>query len=327
MPFSNFLLRRRAVWRPDMYHGWGRSRSYFEGWYLKMVDPTGRHALALIPGISMDKNGAAHSFIQVMDGSAGRAFYHRFPVESFEPSAEKFELRIGENFFSDEKISLNLPNLTGEVRFLDLTRWPKMVGAPGIMGWFGFMPFMQCYHGVVSMNHRLEGSLLFDNQRIVFSDGGKGYIEKDWGSSFPRGYVWMQTNHFDGCERASLMASVAHIPWLGSYFIGFICGFWLDGKLYRFATYNGTKMHLRLSGDRAFLVFKNRKTELRIDARQAEGVPLVAPISGEMTGKINESLRAEIHVELLENGRRVFEKTGRHAGMELAGDLAILLKN
>ncbi|MCK7537696.1 MAG: tocopherol cyclase family protein [Marinilabiliales bacterium] len=26
--------------------------------------------------------------------------------------------------------------------------------------------------------------------------GGRGYIEKDWGHSFPSAYVWMQSNHF-----------------------------------------------------------------------------------------------------------------------------------
>jgi len=28
----------------------------------------------------------------------------------------------------------------------------------GIMGWYRFVPFMQCYHGVVSLNHKLNGT-------------------------------------------------------------------------------------------------------------------------------------------------------------------------
>ena len=48
------------------------------------------------------------------------------------------------------------------------------------MGWYRFVPFMECFHGVVSLNHELEGDFLIENQVFSF-DGGKGYIEKDWG--------------------------------------------------------------------------------------------------------------------------------------------------
>jgi hypothetical protein len=199
-----------------------------------------------------------------------------------------------------------------------------MLGAPGIMGWYSFVPFMECFHGVLSLQHRLEGSLKMGGKQLDFT-AGKGYSEKDWGRSFPRAYVWMQSNHFDTNDRASLMASVAHIPWLRSYFIGFISGFWLDGRLLRFATYTGAKQYLKLDSDRLTLIFKNPKTELRIQAQQAPGTALQSPISGEMTGKINESLQANLQVELLENGHRIFEGSTRTAGLEVAGEVDILL--
>jgi hypothetical protein len=44
-----------------------------------------------------------------------------------------------------------------------------------------------------------------------------------------------------------------------------------------------------------------------------------------MTGKIQESLQAEVQAELLENGRRVFEGTGRNAGLEVAGEIDLLV--
>jgi len=154
--------------------------------------------------------------------------------------------------------------------------------------------------------------------------GGKGYIEKDWGRSFPRAYVWMQTNHFGSTDRASLMASVAHIPWLRSHFIGFISGLWLEGRLYRFATYTGARMRLEIGTSTVSLILKNRREELRLLATQAAGTALVSPLLGEMTGKINESLQATVQTELLLDGHRVFEDTGRNAGLEVAGDVSVL---
>jgi tocopherol cyclase len=322
--------RLRSLWHPDEYQGWGRKRRYFEGWYFKLVSADQRHALAVIPGISMGDDGKQHSFIQVMDGKACTAQYHRFEAGEFQPSARGFEVLVGNNYFSGEKINLNLPGISGEINFKDAQPWPKMLGAPGIMGWYSFVPFMECNHGVVSLHHQLEGQLKIvdaatGSSSVADFTGGKGYIEKDWGRSFPRAYVWMQSNHFDTQDRASLMASAAHIPWLNGHFIGFISGFWLDGRLFKFATYTGARKLLHINDEQVELTFKNPKTELRILARQAPGTALHSPIAGEMTGKIQESLQAVLQVELLERGKRIFEGVGRSAGLEVAGYVDILL--
>lgn len=317
----------RALWNPDHYQGWGRTHRYFEGWYFKVVSADERHAMAFIPGISMGENGDRHAFIQVMDGKACTAEYHRFEASEFRPSEHNFEVWVGENFFSAQKIILRLPGISGEIHFKNTTPWPKMLGAPGIMGWYSFVPFMECNHGIVSLHHELEGKLVIDDlnsSHAINMTGGKGYIEKDWGRSFPRAYVWMQSNHFDGTERVSLMASAAHIPWLGSHFIGFISGFWLEDRLFKFATYTGARKFLKINHEEVELIFKNPKTELRILAKQAPGTALVSPLSGEMKGKIQESLQATIQVELLEKNRRIFEGIGRNAGLEVAGQIQVL---
>ena len=332
------LTKLRAIWNPDHFQGWGRTNRYFEGWYFKVVSPDEKHAMAFIPGISMTENGEKHAFIQVMDGKACTAQYYRFEAADFRPSEHEFEVWIGNNFFSANKIILDLPGISGEIQFKNTTPWPKMLGAPGIMGWYSFVPFMECNHGIVSLHHELEGELKIStcdetgeidrmtrSHPVNFSRG-RGYIEKDWGRSFPRAYVWMQSNHFDSSDRASLMASAAHIPWLKRHFIGFISGMWLEDRLFKFATYTGARKFLKIEGENVELVFKNPNTELRILAKQAPGTGLISPLSGEMKGKIQESLQATLEVELLENGQRIFEGTGRNAGLEVAGAVAVLMK-
>jgi tocopherol cyclase len=106
--------------------------------------------------------------------------------------------------------------------------------SPGAMGWYTFLPFMQTYRGILSLDHRMEGSLTIDLEKIDFSDG-RGTMEKNWGKAFPRAYIWIQSNHFS-TPGTSLTASVATIPWLGSWFRGFIVGLWHNDKLYRFTT-------------------------------------------------------------------------------------------
>lgn len=322
------MFRLRAAWHPDEYHGWGIQQRYFEGWYFKVVSPDERYALAFIPGIAMGEQGVAHSFIQIMDGKRCKAHYHRYAAEAFQPAHGHFSVSVGGSVFSSDQMVLDLPEAKGMLRFRDPFSWPKMLGAPGIMGWYSFVPFMECNHGIVSMDHRLEGTLelnLGDGPSTIDFTGGKGYIEKDWGRSFPRAYVWMQSNHFGGQARASLMASVAHIPWLTGHFVGFISGFLLDNRLFRFATYTGAKKFLSMDGQTVTLIFKQRRQELRILATQAAGTALVSPLQGEMTGKINESLQATLQVELWEGGQRIFEGVGRNAGLEVAGETGVLL--
>lgn len=315
---TNTFRRLRSVWHPDEYHGWGVTHRYFEGWYFKLVTADERFAFCFIPGISFTADGKSHAFIQIMDGKACKAYYHQFNATEFAPTPGKFEVKIGNNAFSDTSIRLDLPQFSGKIDLLNGVPWPKMFGAPGIMGWYSFVPFMECNHGIVSMNNRLSGSLTINNEVIDFT-GGKGYIEKDWGRSFPLAHVWIQSNHFDTADRASLIASVAHIPWFGTHFIGFISGMWLDGRLFKFATYTGATKHLDLQDDALTLIYKDRKRELRIHALQGAGTVLAAPLLGEMTGKIKESLNAELMVELIENGKRVFEGAGRNAGLEVVG--------
>jgi tocopherol cyclase len=322
---NHFIRRLRATWQPDMYHGWGKTRRYFEGWYLKIVDKTEKYAFAFIPGISMSPDGAAHAFIQVLDGKQCTSAYHRFSAEDFVPSEYDFNLQLADNQFSTQGLKLNLPNIVGQLQFQNPTPWTKMFGAPGIMGWFSFVPFMECYHGVVSLNHHITGSLEINGERIDFN-GGRGYIEKDWGISFPRGWIWLQTNHFNDNfnEPISLIASVAHVPFLGAHFIGYIVGFWFKGKLHRFATYTGAKMKAQLVDNQVFLSFKDSQYQLDIVATKAGTGNLISPIQGEMTGKMSESLQAIIHIRFFERGNLIFEGDGRNAGLEVAGETDVL---
>lgn len=203
--------------------------------------------------------------------------------------------------------------------------WPAENFGPGVMGWYGFVPFMQCYHGVVSMDHHLSGDIQILGQKISF-ENGRGYMEKDWGRSFPKAWIWMQTNHFVEAKGTSIMFSIAHIPWLTGAFVGFLGGLLFDGKVYPFATYNGTKYSITFIDNGVIIDLSRKKIDLSIIAHQADGADLKSPISGDMLGKVNESMKAKIHVHLKENGVTIFEGEGTHAGMEIAGDTSIFLK-
>jgi len=324
------LTPLRTTWNPAQYHGFGRRRRFFEGWYFKSVSPSGDAVLAIIPGVSRPDAGEPHAFVQVLDGLNRTSAYHRYELSEFHASRDRFDISVGPNHFSLDRIELDIAGaeaLRGELRFTGVHSWPARLLSPGAMGWYSLVPAMECYHGVLSFNHRIEGSLTFAGRTLDFT-GGKGYIEKDWGRSFPKTWVWMQTNHFAEAE-ASLTVSVAHIPWLGSSFTGCIIGLWLRGRLYRFATYTGAAVsRLEVSLDRVALRVEDRRHALEVNCRRHEGTIIAAPSLGAMTGRIAEAMTAEIEVCLSrkDHGQlcRVFADTGRHAGLEVVGDSGLL---
>ena len=65
---SKISAYTKAFFNHENYHGWFKKKTFFEGWYYKIVDKTEKYAFAIIPGIAMDAQGNKQSFIQVLDG-------------------------------------------------------------------------------------------------------------------------------------------------------------------------------------------------------------------------------------------------------------------
>ncbi|MFK7770485.1 MAG: tocopherol cyclase family protein [Saprospiraceae bacterium] len=316
----------QALFNPEQYHGWGKTKKYFEGWYYKIINADESKAFAFIPGIAMDENGVQQAFVQVLDGKNLTAEYHKFDAQQFIPEEGKFEVNLGNNFFSTKRINLNLPTATGELTFENQIPWSSSWYSPGIMGPFSFVPFMQCYHGILSMDHTIQGTLKIKGEDIDFSNG-RGYMEKDWGRSFPSGYIWMQTNHFSQLG-ISVKASVAKIPWMGTSFVGFIGGVWLHDRLIEFTTYNFTRLRKSFADEKKVeLVLENRKHRLEIFAHREAATSLASPILGFMDGRIEESMTAKIEVKLFDkkNKNVLLQDTGRNAGLEVAGKVSEIL--
>lgn len=314
---------------PEGFHGHGRSKEFFEGWYVKLVSADQKQRWAVIPGIFLGLDGSdkKEAFIQVLDGATGRSWYHRFEANQFAASADHFEVSIGNNRFSADGVTLDLPQLTGSIRFESkLDPWPVTPLSPGIMGWFGAVPFMECFHGIVSFGHDLGGTLQIEGQPASF-DGGRGYIEKDWGKAFPSGYVWLHSNHIDSDAEASLIGSVAVIPWIGRPFRGYIVGLKHGGKLHRWTTYNGAKeLELKITDSHIQWRLQSPDGVLELSADRVRGGLLHAPIRTEMHQRVDETLDAVIHIKHTDaSGNVLLEGKGLVGAMEVHGDLERLL--
>ncbi|MBI9008999.1 MAG: hypothetical protein JEZ05_03120 [Tenericutes bacterium] len=301
-------------------------KNYFEGWYYKLVSKDKMTTLAFIPGISLNKE-KSHSFIQIIlnqekvDGSHNLfTEFLIFEKDDFKYDKKDVTLSIQNSIFSLDKIKVNFDDkkisVNGEVSISDLVPIHTSFLSPSIMGFFSYIPLMECYHAVVSMNHNLQGFIKINDLNIDFN-GGKGYIEKDYGSSFPDKYIWIQTNHFKD-DSTSLMFSYATIPFLGMKFKGLIANLVHKDKEYRFATYNFSKIKILEKEENHLLIeVKKRNYKLVIEAWNYEVKSLASPKNGLMNQTIKEGLSGRVKLRLYYKNNIILEDTGKQAGIEI----------
>lgn len=308
------------LYNPEVFQGSLRQNRYFEGWYFKQVTSDLSCTISVIPGVSLAGKDS-HSFIQILNGSTGEADYIRYRINDFGWDKKQNHLRIGSSVFSSRGLILDIHsekfNLSGKIDFKNIIKYPTTIFSPGIMGWYSFIPFMECKHGIISVNHDLHGEITINGKAINFNNG-KGYIEKDWGVSFPEAWIWVQSNNFAEHE-TSFSLSVAKIPWLGRYFIGFIAFLHLRNRFYLFSSYNKAVISkINHNNNLIEITLRNKNHILKIIVVKKLFGDLRAPVSGEMSRTIKESIDSEVHLQLSDrNNNPEYEGTGKSVGLEI----------
>ena len=315
---------------PSAYHGEKNKRPFFEGWYHKLVTSDDQ-SLVIIPGIyrSGEKNNQT-AFIMIFDGISGDLFYEKFEVNEFNCSISSYDLQIGSNYFSPKRMIIDIDSkdliINGKITADNLKPWPVTLFEPGCMGWYAYIPTMECFHGILSMNHSLSGKLMLNDSTYNFSNG-RGYIEKDWGRNFPKDWIWAQANHFSKTD-ASITASLATIPWKKRTFAGFIVGFYYENNFLRFTTYRNS-MIKNIHYDLTTLFWEIERGDLKLELTIEKGGKtglLYAPDVHDMIPKVDESLDGKIQCQLYNKNEKIFDDTSILCATEFIGDTNKLIE-
>ncbi len=331
------MFRRfRDIWHPENYHGTKNKKKFFEGWYFKLVSADLKKKFAFIPGISLSPEDP-HCFIQVLEGGSSQTNYVRYSIDEFQ-IGKKFDLTLGKSRFNIDGLELDILDefitIKGVINFKDQYKWPGTFFSPGAMGPYQFAPFMQCNHGILSMDHVITGKLAVNGESVDLT-GGRGYLEKDWGRSFPRAWIWSQCNDWESPAPTpdptptSVSISVATVPWMWSYFTGFIIVVMAGGKFYNFSTYAGGRIkRLRVRDSLVELKIVSKDIVLEAILIKSRGGELASPVKGMMEGRITESLDSRCRIALYRLSRNgsgerqiMFRGKGDPAALEVVGDM------
>lgn len=317
---------------PDLYHGEKKDKNFFEGWYFKINDKSGKYALALIPGISLGHdNSHSHSFLQIVNGVDLKYEYLKYDTTSFKYDNDNFKISVNNNNFSLDGFSLDINEnhikISGEIIFKNMFKWPDTFINPGSMGFYNYLTFMECYSQVCAIDIELSGKLNINGESISF-DGGKGYIEKNWGREFPYSWIWVQGNSFEE-NQASLTCSIGKVPFLFTSFKGFLIGLSIDDVFYKFTTLNRSKLLIKKTNIGIEIECKNKKyiLSIKVKADKDGFMTLQGPREGRMIPLVDESISGEVYVSLIDrkNGEVLFEDKSISAGVEYGGEQRIMI--
>lgn len=283
----------------------------FEGWFSKVDAKECGLMFSVIWGYTTHEE-SGHAFIQFTSSLSHETAYISYDLSELWVEEEPFVLHIGKNRLSREGMVLDFhihgQRIEGQFFFSKLSPIETSFLKPGIMGWLTHFP-NECNHGLISMNHGVQGALRIGDRLFPMKEA-KGYMEKDWGSSFPKAYVWAQSNDF---LEGSVVFSYATVPMLGRHAKGFFLLLQHLGTEYRFSSIEGSRLlHFKVK-DKAFVaILKKGPYKVVIKAKQAHPVVLASPDHGEMKAKIKESLDGRLLVKVfLKEQELLFLETDR----------------
>lgn len=309
------LIKRQELFQGEKYLHKGKN--YFEGWYFKQT--CNNKGIAIIPGINLDK-GKRKAFIQVITNR--KSYFVDYEIEDFKYSGNPFSIQIGNSVFSTSGVHLDIQDISnklsinGDLYYSNSDNIYTSCFSPNIMGPFSYLPFMECNHAVIAMQNKVNGRIVV-NKAIFNFKNGVGYIEKDWGVSFPKKYIWCQGNRFQN-NNASFMIAIADVPLKIFNIRGVICVLKIGNKEYRFATYNNVRVKkYRVGLNGVDIILKKGAYLLIIKAKNSGAKKLLAPVKGGMTKEILESITASVEVTLKRKGKVIFSDVSLNCGLEV----------
>ncbi len=315
----------KEILNPNLYHGKHKRKNFFEGWYYKIVTKKDDYQLALIPGISYGDNKNNHSFIQVVDSTRNCFNYLSYDVDDFKYNNDKFRICINSNIFTLDNVNLSIDscdiNIYGNLIFKNLVTWPDSIVNPGSMGFYNYLKFMECYSQVCALSGSVIGDLNINGKTVNFT-GGKIYIEKNWGSSFPKSWIWIQSNSFKN-QKTSITCSLGSIPFPIKNFTGFLIALTLENEFYSFTSINRSKIKIKHFDNDVIMIVtkKNLRLTLKTFTNSDNFLVLKSPSNGCMTSTVKETLKGSVHVILEDTklNKILFEDTGFSCGIEYGG--------
>lgn len=282
---------KRKFHKFDNFHYSKTKAPCFEGFYFKGY--SNENIFIIICGYTKSKNNTVAFLQATIPGE--KVNYYEYPLDQLITTKKLFTFKIGRNSFSKNGIIINEDGCNINIRFNDFDSWPRTVLSPSIMGSLSHVPKVECKHDVISPHLSMEGNVQINATQLEINRG-IGYIDKNWGRSFPKRYFW---GHLNGFSDPSISLQFAKgVPSWGPLRIPVHIGFLrINDELHVFRSWKKEKMTMINVGHFEILI-ENKNWKIRIELKIGHSLKLRAPIEGELIDNIVEYAGGEAFVQI-----------------------------
>lgn len=292
--------------KPTTLRGNFERNKYFEGWFQKIYSKKYNASFVIIYGYATRNTEDTLGFIQILiPNKAPQIIY--FNKNEISCDSEQHIVRMGENLLTTETIQINANDINIRLKLMNNQVKQTFKNS---MGYSYFLPNLPCYHSVLNTGHQVTGEIQQKEAGYVLNND-MGYLEKNWGTSFPESYIWLHAvDPHD--SKVSMLFSLAEIKWIGKKFIKHVGHFHYDNKqidlrsLMSFATSNPSS-----SKDKYQIRMISKTIQLDILIVFGNKVLLKGPQEGVLSSDIIHYIDADIQIQFSENNKtRMFQLVG-----------------
>ena len=333
------------------YH-WNRIASqYFEGWYFRLTLPKLRQTFAFMysiedPAGSQPNSGGAVQILGIDEAYLCRSFpdVSQFFADrnslnfghwgkthhQLEPrllSTAEFSRQIIEGYQAGT--NFNQGSIYDPKRN-DYCHWQYQIrpiygwGNPqqlqqSTAGWLSFLPILEPGWQITMAHGLATGWIQWQGKKYFFADAS-AYSEKNWGSSFPQKWFWLNCNSFES-ETLALTAGggIRQVLWWQEEVA--LIGIHYRGKFYEFAPWNSQvswqiepwgSWQLQGRSDDYRVIIEGKTNLLGTYVRTPTAKGLVFNCRDTTKGELNLVLTTR-------NGQKIVETSSNLAGLEIGG--------
>jgi tocopherol cyclase len=313
------------VFHPEFFHSRKNKRIYFENWLFKLVSEDRNSVLVIIPVLELGSN--QRCYVEFMDGISGETCVAYFDLSELFASKTEMNFKFEDTTFSKKGISLNINRkgllASGRIEFGEFMKYPSRGIKRNLMSYFSFLPFQHLYYAVISMQHKINGSITMNKHTFNF-DNGTGFIEKTWGKYYPKSWLYIGCNTFTVPDTYFLI-TVSTVNLGFTKILGNVGYFYYKGKLINLGFYTKTKF-TKFDHQGKILLVELTKGEHRIE------ITLIPRNKGKIkipsateNRYVFESADSTLHLNYYVHNDLILSTEGEHAEYDFMEGLTDLI--
>lgn len=331
------------------YHWDGIAKNYFEGWYLRVTIPEIEQTFAFMYSIENpigeNNSGGAvqilgfneqylcRSFPSVKNFWASKNSFsfghwnkHNLAIKPQLISTEEFSEKVEEGY--QVTTTLNQGRIynpqhqycSWQYKIKPIYAWGNANSRQqATAGWLSYLPLYDPGWQITMAHGLATGWIEWSNKRYQFTDA-PAYSEKNWGTSFPQKWFWINCNSFPDYADLAITAGggIRQVLWWTEE-VGLI-GIHYRGKFYEFAPWNSQiTWDIKPWGQWQMQAVRDNYSVTLMGTTNLSGTYVRTPTAQGLVFNCRDTTKGKLSLELKSQAKVILQASSNLAGLEIGG--------